>query len=89
MTQPILSGIFSALNICWPTQIFLRGKPDTEYCYTFPSMINIRAGKGRLHFDGMKPDFNGTRLKHHTMIQERRFYAFDYISDAIARPQTA
>jgi hypothetical protein len=85
---------FSALNTYVArTQSFLQqGKPDNDVLLYFP-IYDKYAEPGRdllLHFDGMKPDFNGTPFETSAQEMQDKGYAFDYISDRqIMNLQTA
>jgi alpha-L-rhamnosidase len=85
---------FSALNsYVTRTQSFLQqGKPDNDVLLYFP-IYDKYSEPGRdllLHFDGMKPDFNGTPFEKSAQMMQEKGYAFDYISDRqIANLQTA
>ncbi len=85
---------FAALNsYVTKTQSFLQqGKPDNDVLLYFP-IYDKYAEPGRdllLHFDGMKPDFNGTPFETSATMMQEKGYAFDYISDRqIANLQTA
>ena len=84
---------FSALNTyVTRTQSFLQqGKPDNDVLLYFP-IYDKYSEPGRdllLHFDGMKPDFNGTPFEIAATMMQENGYAFDYISDRqIAQLQT-
>lgn len=76
---------FSALNnYVARTQSFLQqGKPDNDVLLYFP-IYDKYSGPGRdllLHFDGMRPDFNGTAFETSAQMMQEKGYAFDYISD--------
>ena len=76
---------FSALNnYVTRTQSFLQqGKPDNDVLLYFP-IYDKYSEPGRdllLHFDGMKPDFNGTPFETSAQMMQEKGYAFDYISD--------
>jgi len=85
---------FAALNsYVARTQSFLQqGKPDNDVLLYFP-IYDKYSEPGRdllLHFDGMKPDFNGTAFETSAIMMQEKGYAFDYISDRqIANLQTA
>ncbi|MGG9963072.1 glycosyl hydrolase [Ferruginibacter sp. SUN106] len=85
---------FSALNsYVTKTQSFLQqGKPDNDVLLYFP-IYDKYSEPGRdllLHFDGMKPDFNGTPFETSATMMQEKGYAFDYISDRqILNLQTA
>ena len=85
---------FSALNsYVTRTQSFLQlGKPDNDVLLYFP-IYDKYSEPGRdllLHFDGMKPDFNGTPFEISATTMQEKGYAFDYISDRqILNLQTA
>ncbi|MES1225110.1 MAG: glycosyl hydrolase, partial [Bacteroidota bacterium] len=76
---------FSALNnYVTRTQSFLQqGKPDNDVLLYFP-IYDKYSEPGRdllLHFDGMRPDFNGTAFETAAKMMQEKGYAFDYISD--------
>lgn len=76
---------FAALNTyVTRTQSFLQqGKPDNDVLLYFP-IYDKYSEPGRdllLHFDGMKPDFNGTPFEISATMMQEKGYAFDYISD--------
>lgn len=76
---------FSALNsYVARTQSFLQqGKPDNDVLLYFP-IYDKYSEPGRdllLHFDGMKPGFNGTSFELAAQTMQDKGYAFDYISD--------
>ncbi|MGC4104297.1 glycosyl hydrolase [Ferruginibacter sp.] len=76
---------FAALNsYVTRTQSFLQqGKPDNDVLLYFP-IYDKYSEPGRdllLHFDGMKPDFNGTPFETAAQTMQDKGYAFDYISD--------
>ncbi len=76
---------FSALNkYVTRTQSFLQqGKADNDVLLYFP-IYDKYSEPGRdllLHFDGMKPGFNGTPFELAADSMQRKGYAFDYISD--------
>ena len=76
---------FSALNnYVTRTQSFLQqGKPDNDVLLYFP-IYDKYSEPGRdllLHFDGMKPDFNGTPFETTAQTMYDKGYSFDYISD--------
>ncbi len=76
---------FSALNnYVTRTQSFLQqGKPANDVLLYFP-IYDKYSEPGRdllLHFDGMKPDFNGTPFETSAQTLQEKGYAFDYISD--------
>jgi alpha-L-rhamnosidase len=76
---------FSALNnYVTRTQSFLQqGKPDNDVLLYFP-IYDKYSEPGRdllLHFDGMKPDFNGTPFETTAQTMYDKGYTFDYISD--------
>lgn len=85
---------FAALNsYVTKVQSFLQqGKPDNDVLLYFP-IYDKYSEPGRdllLHFDGMKPDFNGTPFETSAAMMQDKGYAFDYISDRqIAALQTA
>jgi hypothetical protein len=85
---------FSALNTyVTRVQSFLQqGKPDNDVLLYFP-IYDKYSEPGRdllLHFDGMKPDFNGTPFETSAQMMQEKGYAFDYISDRqIANLQVA
>jgi len=85
---------FAAVNsYVTRTQSFLQqGKPDNDVLLYFP-IYDKYSEPGRdllLHFDGMKPDFNGTPFETSATMMQEKGYAFDYISDRqIANLQTA
>jgi len=85
---------FNALNTyVTRTQSFLQqGKPDNDVLLYFP-IYDKYSEPGRdllLHFDGMKPDFNGTPFETSAHDMQTKGYAFDYISDRqILNLQTA
>lgn len=66
------------------TQSFLQqGKADNDVLLYFP-IYDKYSEPGRdllLHFDGMKPGFNGTPFELATDTMQQKGYAFDYISD--------
>jgi len=76
---------FSALNsYVTRTQSFLQqGKPDNDVLLYFPiyDKYSEPARDLLLHFDGMKPDFNGTPFETSATMMQENGYAFDYISD--------
>lgn len=76
---------FSALNTyVTRTQSFLQqGKPDNDVLLYFPiyDKYSEPARDLLLHFDGMKPDFNGTPFEKAATMMQENGYAFDYISD--------
>ncbi len=76
---------FAALNhYVARTQSFLQaGKPDNDVLLYFPIYDKYsEAGKELLlHFDGMKPEFNGTPFEISASHLQEKGYAFDYISD--------
>jgi hypothetical protein len=85
---------FSALNTyVTRTQSFLQqGKPDNDVLLYFPiyDKYSEPARDLLLHFDGMKPDFNGTPFETSATMMQEKGYAFDYISDRqILNLQTA
>jgi len=85
---------FSALNTyVTRTQSFLQqGKPDNDVLLYFPiyDKYSEPARDLLLHFDGMKPDFNGTPFETSAQLMQDKGYAFDYISDRqILNLQTA
>ncbi|HKC35105.1 MAG TPA: glycosyl hydrolase, partial [Chitinophagaceae bacterium] len=76
---------FSTLNnYVARTQSFLQqGKPDNDVLLYFP-IYDKYSEPGRdllLHFDGMKPDFNGTPFETAAQMMQEGGFAFDYISD--------
>jgi hypothetical protein len=76
---------FSALNhYVARTQSFLQqGKADNDVLLYFP-IYDKYSEPGRqllLHFDGMKPGFNGTPFELAADTMQQKGYAFDYISD--------
>ena len=76
---------FAALNTyVTRTQSFLQqGKPDNDVLLYFP-IYDKYSEPGRdllLHFDGMKPNFNGTPFETSAQMMQEKGYAFDYISD--------
>ncbi len=76
---------FSALNnYVARTQSFLQqGKPDNDVLLYFP-IYDKYSEPGKellLHFDGMKPGFNGTPFEFLADSMQNNGYAFDYISD--------
>ena len=85
---------FAALNTyVTRTQSFLQqGKPDNDVLLYFP-IYDKYSEPGRdllLHFDGMKPDFNGTPFETSATMMQDKGYAFDYVSDRqILNLQTA
>ncbi len=76
---------FSTLNnYVTRTQSFLQqGKPDNDVLLYFPIYDKYsEPGKDLLlHFDGMKPDFNGSSFETSAQTMQDKGYAFDYISD--------
>ena len=76
---------FSALNnYVTRTQSFLQqGKPDNDVLLYFPiyDKYSEPARDLLLHFDGMKPDFNGTPFETTAQTMYDKGYTFDYISD--------
>ena len=76
---------FSALNhYVARTQSFLQtGKPDNDVLLYFPIYDKYSEGGKQLllHFDGMKPGFNGTPFEKAADTMQQKGYAFDYISD--------
>jgi hypothetical protein len=66
------------------TQSFLQqGKADNDVLLYFP-IYDKYSEPGRdllLHFDGMKPGFNGTPFELAADTMQQKGYAFDYISD--------
>ncbi len=76
---------FSALNnYVARTQSFLQqGKADNDILLYFP-IYDKYSEPGRellMHFDGMKPGFNGTPFELAADTMQQKGYAFDYISD--------
>jgi hypothetical protein len=76
---------FSALNhYVARTQSFLQqGKADNDVLLYFP-IYDKYSEPGKellLHFDGMKPGFNGTPVERAADTRQQKGYAFDYISD--------
>ena len=76
---------FSVLNhYVARTQSFLQqGKADNDVLLYFP-IYDKYSEPGRdllLHFDGMKPGFNGTPFELAADTMQQKGYAFDYISD--------
>ncbi len=76
---------FSALNhYVARTQSFLQqGKADNDVLLYFP-IYDKYSEPGRdllLHFDGMKPGFDGTPFELGADTMQQKGYAFDYISD--------
>lgn len=76
---------FSALNhYVARTQSFLqKGKADNDVLLYFP-IYDKYSEPGKqllLHFDGMKPGFNGTPFELAADTMQQKGYAFDYISD--------
>ena len=76
---------FSALNhYVARTQSFLQqGKADNDVLLYFP-IYDKYSEPGKellLHFDGMKPGFNGTPFELAADTMQQKGYAFDYISD--------
>jgi hypothetical protein len=85
---------FSVLNnYVTRTQSFLQqGKPENDVLLYFPiyDKYSEPARDLLLHFDGMKPDFNGTPFEIAATMMQEKGYAFDYISDRqIENIQTA
>ncbi|HEX5025582.1 MAG TPA: glycosyl hydrolase, partial [Agriterribacter sp.] len=76
---------FSALNnYVARTQSFLQeGKPDNDVLLYFPiyDKYSEPGSDLLLHFDGMKPGFNGTAFETSAELMQQKGYAFDYISD--------
>jgi alpha-L-rhamnosidase len=83
-TNPFWNN-FSVLNsYVARTQSFLQqGKPDNDILLYFPIYDKYsEPGKDLLlHFDGMKPGFNGTPFETAAELMQDEGYAFDYISD--------
>jgi len=76
---------FSELNhYVARTQSFLQqGKADNDVLLYFP-IYDKYSEPGKqllLHFDGMKPGFNGTPFELAADTMQQKGYAFDYISD--------
>lgn len=76
---------FPALNhYVARTQSFLQqGKADNDILLYFP-IYDKYSEPGKqllLHFDGMKPGFNGTPFELAADTMQQKGYAFDYISD--------
>lgn len=76
---------FSALNnYVARTQSFLQqGKADNDVLLYFPIYDKYSEPSRQLllHFDGMKPGFNGTPFELAADTMQQKGYAFDYISD--------
>jgi len=76
---------FSALNnYVARTQSFLQqGKADNDVLLYFPiyDKYSEPSKELLLHFDGMKPGFNGTPFELAADTMQQKGYAFDYISD--------
>ncbi|MGN6340660.1 MAG: glycosyl hydrolase [Ginsengibacter sp.] len=76
---------FSKLNeYVARTQSFLQsGKADNDVLLYFPIYDKYSEPSKQLllHFDGMKPGFNGTSFELAADTMQQKGYAFDYISD--------
>ena len=83
-TNPFWNN-FSKLNqYVARTQSFLQsGKADNDVLLYFPiyDKYSERSKQLLLHFDGMKPGFNGTPFELAADTMQQKGYAFDYISD--------
>lgn len=83
-TNPFWNN-FSALNeYVTRTQSFLQtGKSDNDVLLYFPIYDKYSEPSRQLllHFDGMKPGFNGTPFEMAADSMQTNGYAFDYISD--------
>lgn len=91
--NPFWNNFSAVNNYVARTQSFLQqGKPDNDVLLYFP-IYDKYSEPGRdllLHFDGMKPDFNGTPFETSAAMMQEKGYAFDYISDRqIANLQTS
>ncbi|MFN8251860.1 MAG: glycosyl hydrolase [Ferruginibacter sp.] len=91
--NPFWNNFSAVNNYVARTQSFLQqGKPDNDVLLYFP-IYDKYSEPGRdllLHFDGMKPDFNGTPFETSAAMMQEKGYAFDYISDRqIMNLQTA
>ncbi len=91
--NPFWNNFSAVNNYVARTQSFLQqGKPDNDVLLYFP-IYDKYSEPGRdllLHFDGMKPDFNGTPFEASAATMQEKGYAFDYISDRqIMNLQTA
>lgn len=76
---------FSALNhyVARAQSFLQQGKVDNDVLLYFP-IYDKYSEPGRqllLHFDGMKPGFNGTPFEVAADTMQQKGYAFDYISD--------
>ena len=76
---------FAALNhyVARTQSILQKTKPDNDILLYFP-IYDKYATAGRdflLHFDGMKPEFNGTPFEIAASTMQEKGYSFDYISD--------
>lgn len=82
--NPFWNNFSTLNNYVTRTQSFLQqGKPDNDVLLYFP-IYDKYSEPGRdllLHFDGMKPDFNGTPFETTAHTMQEKGYAFDYISD--------
>ena len=90
--NPFWNNFSTLNNYVTRTQSFLQqGKPDNDVLLYFP-IYDKYSEPGRdllLHFDGMKPDFNGTPFETTAQTMYDKGYTFDYISDRqIANLQT-
>jgi len=83
-TNPFWNN-FSKLNqYVARTQSFLQsGKADNDVLLYFPIYDKYSEPSKQLllHFDGMKPGFNGTPFELAADTMQQKGYAFDYISD--------
>ena len=90
--NPFWNNLSAVNSYVARTQSFLQqGKPDNDVLLYFPiyDKYSEPAKDLLLHFDGMKPDFNGTPFETTAQTMYDKGYTFDYISDRqIANLQT-
>lgn len=82
--NPFWNDITALNEYVTRTQSFLQqGKPSNDILLYFPiyDKYSEPAKDLLLHFDGMKPDFNGTAFETTAQSMYDHGYAFDYISD--------
>ena len=76
---------FPALNhyVARTQSLLQDSKPDNDVLLYFPIYDKYQiAGRDFLwHFDGMKPEFNGTAFEIAGSTMQEKGYSFDYISD--------
>ncbi len=76
---------FPALNhyVARTQSLLQDSKPDNDILLYFPIYDKYQiAGRDFLwHFDGMKPEFNGTPFEIAASTMQEKGYSFDYISD--------